>query len=198
MTPLPAVVLAAGKSRRFGPKIKQLVLFQGETLVHHAVRITLEAGLAPVLVVVGCAKKVVAAAVSDLDCQTVFNPHWQAGQGSSAKAGLAALPEDAEGVMFLPCDQPLLDAQTLRHLVAAFRATGAPAVVPVFEGRRGAPVIFGRELFPELAEIRGDEGGRQILARHEDRIVPVELDREDPLMDIDTPKDFERLAGPGP
>lgn len=197
MTPLPAVVLAAGGSTRFGGGVKQLAAFDGETLVHRTARTALEAGLSPVLVVVGCAREAVAAAVSDLACATVPNPKWQAGQSTSVKAGLAALPSDADGVAFVPCDQPLLDTQTLRRLVAAFRDTGAPAVVPVFEDRRGSPVVLSREVFPDVAGIAGDEGARQILARHRDRIVTVELDREDPLIDVDTPEDFERLAGPG-
>lgn len=193
MSRLPAVVLAAGGSRRFAGGSKQLATFQGEALVHRAVRTVLEAGLSPVLVVVGCAGEDVAAAVSDLDSEIVSNPRWDQGQSTSVKAGLAALPADADGAAFVPCDQPLLDVETLEKLAAAFRKTGAPAVVPGFEGRRGAPVVIGRELFPQVAGITGDEGARQILARHRDRVVTVELDREEPLMDVDTPEDLERL-----
>ncbi len=195
MKPLPAVVLAAGASTRLGETVKQLAKFQGDTLVRRTVRTAVEAGLAPVLVVVGCAEQAVSAAVSDLECEVVSNPRWGEGQSTSVKAGLAALPDDADGVVFVPCDQPLLDVRTLRTLVGAFRETGAPAVVPGFEGRRGAPVVIARDLFSQVAGITGDEGARQILARHGDRIVVVELDREGPLVDVDWPEDLERLAG---
>lgn len=194
MKPLPAVVLAAGGSTRFGEMVKQLATFRGDTLVRRTVRTAVEAGLSPVLVVVGCAEKEVSAAVSDLECDVVSNPHWREGQSTSVKAGLAALPDDAEGVIFLPCDQPLLDARTLRTLVGAFRETGAPAVVPGFEGRRGAPVVIARDLFSRVAGITGDEGARQILGRHGVRVVVVELDREEPLVDVDAPEDLKRLA----
>lgn len=195
MKPLPAVVLAAGGSTRFGETVKQLATFGGETLVHRTVRTAVEAGSSPVLVVVGCAETEVADAVSDLDCDVVSNPRWREGQSTSVKAGLAALPDDADGVVFVPCDQPLLDARTLRTLVGAFRETGAPAVVPGFEGRRGAPVVIARDLFSRVAGITGDEGARQILARHGVRVVVVELDREEPLVDVDAPEDLKRLAG---
>lgn len=194
--PPAAVVLAAGGSSRFGEDVKQLARFHGETLVHRAVRTAVEAGLSPVLVVVGCAGDEVAAAVADLPCEIVSNPAWEEGQSTSVKAGLAALPndpDDVDGAVFIPCDQPLLDAETLRRLATTFRETGAPAVVPRFENRRGAPVVFGRQVFGELSEITGDEGGRQILGRLGDRVAVVDLDRKDALIDVDTVADLRRL-----
>lgn len=188
------VVLAAGGSARFGDDLKQLAGFDGEKLVHRAARTALEAGLAPVLVVVGCRGDQVAAAVADLPVEIVENPGWQAGQSRSVLAGLAALPAGAHAAIFLACDQPLLDPLTLERLRATWRKTGAAAVAPVFGERRGSPVLFARELFGELAGIAGDEGGRQVLGRHVGRIAHVELEREDPLLDVDTPAELAALA----
>lgn len=192
-----AVVLAAGGSARFGSDLKQLARFDGETLVHRAARTALEAGLAPVLVVVGCRGEAVAAAVADLPVTVVQSAEWAEGQSRSVTAGLAALPAETEAAIFVPCDQPRLDAATLERIAATFRDTRAPAVVPVFEGRRGSPVLFARALFGELTRITGDEGGRQVLSRHAGKIAQVELEREEPLLDVDTPEDLAALARRG-
>lgn len=192
-----AVVLAAGGSARFGADLKQLVRFDGETLVHRAARTALQAGLSPVLVVIGCRGEAVAAAVADLPVEIVESPGWQEGQSRSVTAGLTALPAEAEAAIFVPCDQPLLDAATLEGLAATFRDTRAPAVVPVFGGRRGSPVLFARALFGELTRITGDAGGRQVLSRYAGRIAQVELEREEPLLDVDTPEDLAALARRG-
>jgi mannose-6-phosphate isomerase len=189
-----AVVLAAGGARRFGDELKQLMPVGGEPLVRRLCRRALAAGLEPVMVVVGCRAGEVAAAVAGLAVQVVENDAWEEGQSTSVRAGLDAAPESAAGALFVPADQPLLDEETLRRLAGRAEPDGGTIVVPAFAGQRGAPVLFGRRYFDELRTISGDEGGRQILARHAASVVEVELESELPLLDLDAPEDLSRLA----
>jgi CTP:molybdopterin cytidylyltransferase MocA len=108
------------------------------------------------------------------------------------RAAIDALPPGVTAALFIPCDQPLLDAATLSRLVQA-HAAGAPVVVPVHGGRRGAPVLFARSLWGELAKLRGETGGRDLLAGLGDRAVTVELPGVEPLLDVDTVEELERL-----
>lgn len=188
------VVLAAGSSSRFGAgQPKQLVEVAGEALVRRVCRVALSSRLAEVVVVVGHASAAVRASLAGLDLRVTENPEWAAGQSGSVRRGLAAIRAKATAALFLVCDQPLLTARVLDDLIAAYEATGGPIVVATAGERRGSPVLFGRELFAELAGITGDRGGRQLYDRHPDGIVEVPI--ADPLLlaDVDTPSELEEL-----
>ncbi len=198
--PVSGVVLAAGGSRRLQAEtLKQLIAIEGETLVRRACRVALESRLAEVLVVVGCGEDEVREAVEGLAVRVVANPSWQQGQSTSVRRGLAAVGADARGALFIPCDQPWLDAATIDLLIAAFAERGSAAtgfaIVPTSAGRRGAPVLFGRDLFVDLSQITGDRGGSQILDRLQDRVVEIEVPDPRALDDIDTPDQLARLLG---
>jgi molybdenum cofactor cytidylyltransferase len=188
------VVLAAGESRRMGQgPPKQLLPFGGEPLVRRVVRVALASSLHEVIVVVGHAAADVVQALVGLPVRSVTNADYTEGQSTSVKAGLEAVALDADAAMFIPVDQPLITRELIDRLVSTYSRTRAAVVLPTHAGRRGAPVLFDRTLFPELAQITGDAGGRQILDRHADRIVSVPLDDPAPLLDIDTPETYDDL-----
>lgn len=187
------VVLAAGSSRRFGGEPKQLIVCDGEALVRRAAGVARASSLSEVLVVVGFREPEVAAAVADLEVTVVSNPDFEEGQSTSVRAGLAAADPGAEAILFLPCDQPFLTAEVLDRLLAAYAATGGPIVAPSFAGRRGAPALFDRALFAELAALSGDVGGRRVIAAHPEAVIEVPLEDERPLLDVDEPADLDAL-----
>jgi 4-nitrophenyl phosphatase len=188
-----AVILAAGASTRFG-RPKQLLDWEGVPLLAHVTDVALSSGLAPVAVVLGCGAEEAHAALGERPVQFLMNWRWESGLSTSVRVGLAAIPPEADAVVFLQCDQPLISSDLLRALVACFEETGAAIVYPTHDGRRGTPVLFARRLFPELAAISGDEGGRVVIARHPDEVATVEVADPDVLTDVDTPADYERLV----
>ncbi len=195
------VVLAAGASSRFGesmaeardqslPKLKQLLPFGGESLVR---RITLSAAashLATVLVVVGREADAVHGQIADLPVQIVENPEWEDGQSTSVRAGLAAVDPAFDGVIFLPCDQPFVTADTINRLIAARKERRTSILAPAYDGDFGAPVLIGNELFDLMATIEGDAGGRQLFEMHTDSFELVEIEDDRTLKDIDTFEDY--------
>ena len=188
--PVAGVILAAGGSSRFG-QVKQLLDWRGEPLVRRAARTALDAGLSPVVVVSGEATSQIGQALSGLPVNSVHNPEWEAGQSTSVKAGLRALPPETGAAIFLLADQPKVTSSLLRLLVETHAASLAPLVAPQVEGRRGNPVLFDRDIFPDLMALSGDTGGRLLFARYPVDWVPW----HDPalLLDIDTPEDYLRL-----
>lgn len=190
------IVLAAGPSHRFEAAIpKQLLRFGDQPLVRRAVIEALGADLAGVVVVLGHAADEVREVLAGLDVLLVENRDYLEGQSLSVKTGLQQVAAAARAVLFIPCDQPFLTHRVLNQIVAAYRQSGGPIVVPTHKGRRGSPALFDRSLFAELATIGGDRGGRQLFASHAQSIVEVELERGEPLLDIDTWDDFQRLIG---
>ena len=186
--PVSGVVLAAGLSTRFetgADKPKQLYRIDGESLVRRTCRAALMSALGEVILVTGYATRRVRSEIADLDLRRVHNPAYAEGQSGSVRCGLAAVADDAEGAMFLPIDQPGLDAAVIDRLLGAFAGPGS-IVVPTFRGRRGAPVTFGRDWFARLEGLRGDEGARPLLRALAEYVKELELDSELPLVDIDT------------
>jgi molybdenum cofactor cytidylyltransferase len=188
------VLLAAGASSRFsGPRPKQLASFRGEPLARHAARVALASRLRELIVVVGFAPELVREALSGLVLRVVENPDFRDGQASSLHTGLAAIDPNAHAVLVLPCDQPLLTAADVDRLIAAYESTQAPIVLPATQPRRGAPALFDRSLFGDLARVEGDAGGRRLFERLSDQILEVELADPRALEDVDTAEDLRRL-----
>ncbi len=162
---IPAVVLAAGASRRLGSS-KQLVRHRGRTLVRHAVEAAQGAGCPLVLVVTGADAERTAQAVEGTDAILVHNPMWSEGQATSVAAGVEALDvhaPDARGVLLLTCDQPLIESGPLRTLIEDWRASRRPMAACEYGGTLGVPAIFERSMFGALLDLRGDRGARDLL-----------------------------------
>jgi molybdenum cofactor cytidylyltransferase len=187
------IILAAGGSTRMGTP-KQLLDWQGQPLVCHAVQTALQAGLKPVVVVVGAHGQAVRQALGDLDGRDLLivdNPNWAAGQSTSVTAGLQALPDSSGAAVFLLCDQPMVTPGLVRSLVERHTETLASIVAPLVDGQRGNPVLFDRRTFPDLSALTGDTGGRALFARYPVNWLPWH-DRS-ALADIDTLDDYRRM-----
>lgn len=184
------VILAAGGSSRFG-KPKQLLLWKGQPLIRHVVVAALKAGLSPVIVVVGSSSEEVGSAISDLPVRIVNNGDWRAGMSSSIRAGVAALPKEIGGAIFLPADQPQVSHVLIKSLVEAHQAKLGPITAPQINGQRGNPVLFDFKTFPSLLSLKEDMGGRALFS-----FFPVQwVTWHDPgqLMDIDTPEEYQKF-----
>ncbi len=187
-----AVVLAAGGSSRFG-RPKQLLMLDGDPLVKRAANAALDAGASPVVVVLGADYQLIEPALADMSpVKLVINHEWQSGLASSLAAGLRALIEvaDCDGVVVTLADQPLVDAQALKRLIAPFDASHR-LVAASYEGTIGVPAVFGREYVAELLHLTGDAGAGAWLRSRSSEVTPISLDSGG--LDIDTPTDAELL-----
>jgi len=186
-----AVVLAGGESKRFGTP-KQLLPWKGNTLLGHVVDVALASGAAPVVVVLGHQADACRAALGDRLVQVVVNRDWARGQSTSVRAGLAALPVNASGALFLLVDQPGITPAVINALIERHQATLAPVVWPEYQGRRGNPVLFDQDTFPDLMRLTGDTGGRPVLQAYSGHVERVPVPDAGVLFDIDTPDDYAR------
>ncbi len=189
-----AVILAAGGANRFG-RPKLLLPMPGpsaEPLIVHVVREVLASPVHRVLVVLGAGAAAIREALSGFPVTLVENERWPEGMSTSVQAGLAAVCPDASAVLFVLGDQPELRARHIHALLQAFVRTPADILFPSFGGQRGNPVLFSRRTFPDLHALRGDQGGRALIASGRYPTLAVEMDDAGILIDIDTPEDWER------
>lgn len=184
---LHALILAAGASRRFGSP-KQLVRIDGRPMLHAVVSRAVEVAGHAVSVVLGAHAAELAPLLSHSPAAIVINRDWEQGMSSSIRTGLARLPGTADGVMILLVDQPSVTTEDLRRLVGAWRRQPDYLVAAQYGTTTGAPAIFPRWTFRELAELRGDRGAGALLQRHADRVVRVPIAAA--ALDVDTPEDL--------
>jgi molybdenum cofactor cytidylyltransferase len=126
------------------------------------------------------------------------NPDYAQGLATSLKTGLAAVPAEAAGALVMLGDMPAVTRVEIGRLLDAFASRDGPAIVlPTVRGKRGNPVLWGREFFSELMTVAGDSGARHILARHEDAVRRIEIG-EAAEIDIDTPEALAAAGGAPP
>ena len=175
-TEAAAVVLAAGRSRRFGRANKLLRPVAGTPMVRRVVETALESRARPVIVVTGHEADAIEAALAGLPLVLARNPDYGSGLASSLGVGIATVPADCAAALVLLGDMPHVQPATLAALVAALDPhAGRTVAVPTFRGRRGNPVIWHRTHFSALMKLEGDRGARALLATLGDavRAVPV-------------------------
>lgn len=190
-----AVVLAAGASTRFGSP-KQLVRIAGRPLLHTAVTRASEVVGSALIVVLGSGAAELAGLLRHSPGSIVVNQDWREGLASSIRAGIARLPLTCAGALLMLADQPAVSADDLRRLAGTWRKQPQYVAAALYSGTTGVPAIFPRSMFPELAQLRGDQGARAILRRNSDRLVRVPM--ASAAIDVDTPEDLLAIEAPQP
>lgn len=191
-----AVVLAAGRSTRMGSN-KLLEPVAGVPMVRLAVEAALASRARPVHVVTGHQADEVAAALAGLPVTLVPNADFASGLASSLKAGIASLTgTGCDAAVVMLGDMPRIEGRHVDRLIAAFAPKeGRSIVVPVRTGKRGNPVLWGAELFPEMMEVAGDTGARHLIGQHAESVAEVDLDTDAIFLDVDTPDVLARVRG---
>lgn len=194
--PCGAIILTAGQSRRMGSN-KLLLSFRGKPMIAHVADAVKAAGL-PAIVVLGHAAEEVRDALTGYPVDFVKAADHAEGMGRSIAAGIAAVPKDWQAAIICLGDMPLISSDLLRMMAAS--AFPAAILVPSFHGRRGNPVLWGRDHFPALLELQGDEGARKLLPHRRAYVADIAWKDGSIFRDFDTPAsllNFENAPPPG-
>jgi molybdenum cofactor cytidylyltransferase len=194
-----AIVLAAGTSSRMGSN-KLLADIGGKPMVRHTVAALQQASIDQIVVVTGRDSDHVIAALQGLPVICVHNPEFAHGLSTSLRRGLEVVPEDSDAVLVCLGDMPLVDEAVANRLIAAFSPAEHRSIcVPVHQGMRGNPVLWGKAHLPALMGVTGDRGGKALLQLRADEVVEVEMPDRAVLTDIDTPQALDDVrSGRGP
>jgi molybdenum cofactor cytidylyltransferase len=195
---MAAIVLAAGESRRMGTG-KLLLPWGDETVLGHIVSEVLASDVGHVVVVVRPGSDAVRNALHPYPVEIVENPLAESEMLDSVRVGLGALPASCEAVCAVLGDQPRLRHEVLNELIAAWTRTEAGIVAPVYECRRGHPLLFSMRYCDEVLSAFDDEGLRGLLRAHPDDVLEVDVADAAVLSDMDRPEDYAReLEARGP
>lgn len=190
-SPVTAIVLAAGLSRRMGKANKLLQEIDGRPMIRRVVQQVLEAPFEQVIVVLGYEWEAVDQALGNLPVERVVNRQFEEGLGASVRAGIAAVRPGHAAVICLG-DMPEVSATELSALIHAYNEEPSyMAYRPYFQGKPGNPVLWSPPCLVLLGQLKGDEGARHLLQEQAHEVLPVTVDNDGVLLDIDTP---EQLA----
>lgn len=186
-----AVVLAAGLSRRMGVQ-KLLLPFAGKTVIAHIVDQICAVTIDRIFVVVGHEGELVRRELSNRNITIVSNPDYESGMLSSVRRGLAALPMECRAVLVALGDQPSVTSELIDLMVRTFAQTDKKILVPVFNGRRGHPVLFSHCYREEILTSFDSVGLRGLLHTHPDEVFELSCPTSAVLSDMDFPRDYQR------
>jgi molybdenum cofactor cytidylyltransferase len=224
MQNIGAVILAAGESSRFG-RPKQLIQFGGQSLVRRIVDAADEAGCSPIIVVVGdddeknaiqsphlhplplprgeaipdgTLADLIQCELEQTPAKIVKNRNWRAGIGTSICVGVQGLIDNeptVETIVLLVCDQPFVDAEVIKKLIALQVQTKRAILASSYSDTLGVPALFDRSCFQELLALDDQSGAKKIIFSNRDRVA--EFSFPEGKIDIDTVEDYEKLTQTG-
>lgn len=184
--PIAAIVLAAGRSSRMGQH-KLLLSLGGRPLITYALRVGASSGAADEIVVLGHDAEAVRAVIPAGPWRIVECADYAEGMSASLRSGIQAVPASAVGAVILLADQPLVTELLVCELVSRAAATPERILATRSSARPSTPVYFPRTLFGELMDVTGDEGGRSVIARHDDLLDLMDPTDDNELLDVDDP-----------
>lgn len=190
---IAGLILAAGESSRMGQD-KALLVYRGRTFLETIIQTLRDAGIGRIAVVLGHHAEEIRRAADLRGVEIIVNENYTRGQTSSLQAGLRRLAGREVGAVVLSLvDHPGFATETVPKIVARFRETASPVVIPTFQNQHGHPVLIARGLFDELLRLPPDAAGNAVLRRHYTDKGFVESHDPGILLDIDTPEAYQKL-----
>ena len=187
------IILAAGSATRMG-RPKQLLSYQGRSLILHAVEVALASLCQPIIVVLGAYVEQIKPELMPNAVQVVENSQWQEGMSSSIRAGISMLLKTnskLDAVIISLADQPLISPQIFNQLIQSYQETEKVIIASKYNETTGVPALFSKALFPELMQLEGDKGAKALIQKYIDTglilLIPVAA------IGIDTPDDYKQL-----
>lgn len=187
------IILAAGESKRMGT-VKQLLPIEGKSLLLRMIEEGLKTACYPISVVLGAHKAQIVPTLIDLPINLVDNSQWATGMASSIRMGLVGtylIEKNIDSVIIVPADMPYVTHDVLNQLITTADQSARPIVASRYQGVVGVPVLFKRERFADLLELKEDEGARKLIAREINEVEIVDFPGG--YLDLDTPEAYQQF-----
>jgi molybdenum cofactor cytidylyltransferase len=190
------IILAAGESTRMGSP-KALLKIGDKSFAQQIVDTLIASRVLDIVLVLGADAEPIQTQLNWFEGKTVINKEWEKGQLSSVLEGLRAVEQqDLHGVLVWPVDRPLASRHVVVGMLHQFWTKHKQIVVPIYKGRRGHPVLFGKDLFHDLESAPIDKGARKVLQDHPNDVLEYQTEEEGVVINIDSPEDYQRhVAG---
>jgi molybdenum cofactor cytidylyltransferase len=186
-----AIILAAGASKRMGfPKM--LLTFSGRTMIENVIANVIESEVDNIMVVLGADSDVLIELIRKSSARYCYNDKYKEGMLSSVKCGLRNLPSDIDAVLVFQGDQPFITPKSINTVIHAYLASGTGIVIPVYEKRRGHPILIDRKYLDEIEKLEAREGLRSLAYKFSDDVLEVDTKDSGILRDFDTYEEYKK------
>jgi len=187
------IILAAGASTRLGQP-KQLLSYQGHSLLFNTVEVAVNSGCQPIVLVLGAYADLIFPEVRNFPIKIVKNYNWQEGMNTSIKVGINTLKEtqaNLAGTILMVCDQPFISREIIKKIIDIYYLKGKTIVSCKYADTCGVPAFFSAKFFPEMLNLKVAKGAKQIINNYPDQVATVDFPKGE--IDIDTFADYEQL-----
>jgi molybdenum cofactor cytidylyltransferase len=191
---LAAVILSGGASSRMGSP-KALLAYQGRPFLEHLLEVTAHRQIGVRRVVLGAHAEPIAKAIDLKLDEIVINEDWEKGQLTSIQAALRSLPPGTDGIILCLIDHPLISADLVQELIECFYKSGKPIVLPLYQGRRGHPVIFSAAVYEELLSAPLETGARAVVWAHSGEVEEMRTNEEGCVLNLNDPDTVKKALG---
>ncbi|MHC4106104.1 MAG: nucleotidyltransferase family protein [Planctomycetota bacterium] len=192
-----AIILAAGQSKRMG-KLKPLLRFNDKTFLDQIISVLRLSDADRITVVLGAEAETIKKSIDWSGTNIVINKDYKKGQLSSLTAAIEETPQETDAILLCLADSPFITEEVVNRIISKFKETNNPIVVPVFNKKRGHPVLFSSSLFNELLNAPQEQGARYVLHSNQEKVLEVETSDSVILIGIDTPDDYKLHFGANP
>ena len=187
-----AVILAGGQSKRMGTKNKLLVPINGKPMIALTVETIIASKASSVAAVTGFEHQKIQEAIKNSNIEFIHNKNFQNGISSSVVTAIKSAPEDCSAILIGLGDMPKITVSHINKLIDAYNPLEGRAIcVPTWKGKRGNPVLWARRFFPEMLQLKGDFGAKELMGKYAELVVEVEMNDNGIIIDIDTPEALE-------
>lgn len=184
-----SIILAAGESKRMGYP-KMLLSLNGKTMIENVISNVSGSETDKVLVVLGAYKEEIAGIIRNYDVGYCYNENYMDGMLSSVQCGFKNLPADFEAVLVFQGDQPFVTPSVINNIIRMYRSSGRGIVIPVYDSKRGHPLLLDRKYREQIGKLDPGEGLRSLASIFSDDVLEVKTDNSGILRDIDTYDDY--------
>ena len=187
-----AVILAGGQSKRMGTKNKLLVPINGKPMIALTAETIIASKASSVAAVTGFEHQKIQGAIKNSNIEFIHNRNFQNGISSSVVTAIKSAPEDCSAILIGLGDMPKITVSHINKLIDAYNPLEGRAIcVPTWKGKRGNPVLWARRFFPEMLQLKGDFGAKELMGKYAELVVEVEMNDNGIVIDIDTPEALE-------
>ncbi len=192
-----AIILAAGESKRM-TKPKPLLTFGDHTFLEQIISVLKLSNVNRITVVLGAQAETVKKSIELSETNIVINKDYSKGQLSSLIVAIEYTPKETEAILVCLVDMPFITKEVVDEIISKFKQTNSPIIVPVYNKKRGHPVLFSKSLFNELTNAPQEQGARYVLYSNEEKILELDTPESGILVGINTPDDYKFHLGVDP
>jgi molybdenum cofactor cytidylyltransferase len=186
---ISGIILASGFSKRMGYE-KLLIKIENIPIIERVIKAALSSLLDEIILVYQ--NDILKKLSNKYNIISVYNEKAFEGISASVKKGIEKADDKTDGFLFIMGDMPFLDFYIIDDILNSHIQYPYDIIVPLYNKKRGNPVLFPSIFKENLLKIKGDTGGLSVILENKDKVRYIGFNNENIGFDIDTNENLEK------